>query len=65
MDAKITDELDALKQVNIELSQRIAKDARYIVQVERERDLLLEQVEMQKQMLDDRATELKSLLNNL
>jgi len=65
MDAKITDELDALKQVNIELSQRIAKDARYIVQVENERDVLQELCDMQKQMLDDRATELKSLLNKL
>ena len=61
----LTEEIESLKLVIKEQSLKLEQARKYIEQVEAERDVLIEQVSMLQQMVDDRSTELKSLLNNL
>lgn len=61
----LTEEIESLKLVIKEQSSKLEHARKYIEQVEYERDLLKEQVSMLHQMLTDRTTELKSLLNQL
>ena len=61
----LTEEIESLKLVIKEQSSKLEQARKYIEQVEAERDVLIEQVSMLQQMVTDRSTELKSLLNNL
>lgn len=61
----LTEEIESLKLVIKEQSSKLERARKYIEQVEYERDVLKEQVSMLHQMLTNRTTELKSLLNQL
>jgi chromosome segregation ATPase len=61
----LTEEIESLKLVIKEQSSKLEQARKYIEQVEAERDVLIEQVSMLQQMVTDRSTEIKSLLNNL
>ena len=61
----LTEEIESLKLVIKEQSSKLEQARKYIEQVEAERDVLIEQVSMLQQMVTDRSTELKSLLNQL
>lgn len=61
----LTEEIESLKLVIKEQSSKLEQARKYIEQVESERDVLIEQVSMLQQMVTDRSTDLKSLLNQL